>query len=164
MVVRRTMVLATVALVLGACGRADNHAASTVKTKTHAVPIADVKLASAKKVDPHLSERVFEFGDALEALGYQLSFTGDTRDAAQVTRACSAILGSHTRLVQDLSKVGGQAGDVAQRLVGAAASAVTACNQSPGAIDEATAEAAQQDFGVFRELALDFAGLTAAAT
>ncbi len=158
------MLIAAVALMLGACGRGDDHAAATVRTKGHAVGIADVKLAAAKKVDPHLSERVFEFGDALEALGYQLSFTGDTRDSAQVTRACAAITSRHARLDQDLSKVGGKAADVAQRLVGAAASAVTACNQNPGAIDDATAEAVQMDFGAFRELALDFAGLTAAAT
>ncbi|MBA2609764.1 MAG: hypothetical protein H0U92_12540 [Actinobacteria bacterium] len=158
MVVRKTaMVVAVLTLGLGACGGGNQSGNPVVKAKANAVPIAAVKPSSSKAVDTQLAERVFDFGDLFAALDYKLSFTGDARNAADIARLCGTIASSHDRLRQDLTAVTGKPADVAALLVGSAASAATACSQNP--VTDAAAEAVHLDFGAFRELAFDFAGL-----
>lgn len=158
MVVRRTALVALLALGLGACGGARSDGRVVANAKAQAVPIAAVKPA-VKKADSRIADRVFNFGDAFAALDYQLSFTSDARNSSDADRACAAINASHAQLENDLSAVGGKAGEVATHLLAATRSAVTACSQSLSAVDDGTAEAVHLDFGAFREMALDFASL-----
>ncbi len=163
MVVRKAaMVVAVLTLVLGACGGGNQSGNPVVKAEAHAVPIAAVQSSPSTTVDVQLAERVFGFGDLFAALDYKLSFSGAARNAAEIVRVCGTITSNHDRLRTDLSAVTGRPADVAALLVGALASAVTACNQNP--VTDAAAEAVHLDLGAFRELAFDFASLLSPST
>ena len=158
--VRRTALVVAAAMSLGACGGGSHAAAQHVKTQARAVPIAAVRTAH-KSLGAHLPERVFALGDAFGAVDYQLSFTRDARNADAVTAACGRFLSAHNSLEGELKSLKGDVGDVATRILGATASAVTTCGQAPSAVDDASAEAVHLDFSSFRELSFDFAQLAA---
>jgi len=116
--------------------------------------------APTRLTDAQISERVFDFGDRLQAVDYQLGFTGDARDAAATASACQALLADHVALRSALDRVRNRtARDLGAELLRAAASTVDACSSTPPANDAASAERAYNDFARYRNLAFDFADL-----
>ncbi|MEY2469267.1 MAG: hypothetical protein QOF21_1965 [Actinomycetota bacterium] len=107
-----------------------------------------------------ITERVFDFGDRLQAVDYQLGFVGEARDAVRTATACQTLLVGHESLRDAIDSVRSRvAREVGADLIRAAATTVDVCSSTPPANDEATAERAYIDFALYRDLAFDFVDL-----
>ena len=136
---------------------------SSPRKVRHATPLGVLAAAHAAKLtDAQVSDRVFAFGDRLEAVDYELGFTGDARNADATAQQCRSLLVEHEALKQALAALHSRAARaVGPKLLAAAASTVDACRSTPPAADEASAERAYTDFSSYRDIAFDFADLVA---
>jgi hypothetical protein len=101
------------------------------------------------------AETVFEFGDLLDAVNYEVGFEPDARDGARLTAACRALFADQPKFQAALQKEA-KAKDIANDLVAAAEPTVELCFDPLSADDNAEAHAAV-GFADFHEKAFDFA-------
>jgi hypothetical protein len=103
---------------------------------------------------PNRAEAVFAFGEALDAVNYQVGFEPDARNLERLSAACRSVFARQPTFEAALR--GAKAKDVAQDLLTDSQPTVELCF-NPLAADEDAAGRAADAFAKFRERAFDFA-------
>jgi hypothetical protein len=99
-------------------------------------------------------ETVFAFGDALDAVNYQVAFEPEARNLDRLTAACRSVFARQPSFESALRAT--KAKDIAHDLLTHAQPTVELCF-NPLAADEDAAGRAAEAFATFRERAFDFA-------